>query len=111
MARTPVDQDELIHAYEMTETDGMQSFAAHVCRETGKVYVTSSLPEWEELEDNPDDIDDATRYLPVPDKHELGLDSRLVIDFAHSEVPSLAGEVEEFFRRRGGYRRFKAFLH
>jgi hypothetical protein len=48
----------------------------------------------------PDDIDDAEKYLPVPDKRELDLDF-LPEDFDY---------VRDMFSRRGAYGQFKALL-
>ena len=42
---------------------------AYVCRRTGKIYWISGEPGvLEEKIENPDDIDDVEKYVPVPGK-------------------------------------------
>ena len=52
---------------------------AYICKQTGKIYWHSeSLDDDEEL---PDDIDDAEKYISIPDKRELDLGKPLVMVF------------------------------
>jgi hypothetical protein len=58
----------------------------------------------------PPDIDDATRYVPLPDRRDLDLGSRLVFRFAADVSPAFYARVRDAFSRRGGYRRFRVLL-
>lgn len=80
---------------------------AFLDRETGKIYWQSEmLDEFDEL---PEDIDD-DRYIAIPDKKELGLGKRLVLDFAVTHLPDEEGEIAAIFRRKGAYAGFKTLL-
>lgn len=58
----------------------------------------------------PEDLDDDEKYLPIPDKKELGLAKPLALDFARECVPDGFEEVRDIFSRSGAYKRFRAFL-
>jgi hypothetical protein len=64
----------------------------------------------EEQEEFPDDIDDDEKYIEIPHKNELDLGTALVFDFVCRFLPDAYDEVRDDFRRKGGYRRFKALL-
>jgi hypothetical protein len=57
-----------------------------------------------------EDIEFNDDYLPLPDKRELDLGTRLVWRFVRQEIPGLEPKVREIFSRRGAYRRWKDFL-
>src|ERR1700738_5163576 len=60
-------------------------------------------------EELPNDIDDE-KYISIPDKTELDLGKRLVLDFAREFLPVDYDEVRHIFSRRGAYRRYKDLL-
>ena len=60
-------------------SDDMSDNEAYVCRETGKIYWVSEEPGLlDDEEETPGDIDNIEKYLPVPDKRDLDLGTRLV---------------------------------
>jgi len=75
---------------------------------TGATHVRS--PYADDEPPLPDDIDDDTRYVELPDKRELDLGRDLVFDFVDKIAPHLADAVLAAFGRRGAYRAFKAIL-
>jgi len=84
---------------------------AFLCLRTGKVYLHSEFPDFEELNDElPDDIEDDEKYLVIPDKRELGLGKPLVLDFARECLPDDFDEVRYIFDKRGAYRKFRALV-
>jgi hypothetical protein len=84
---------------------------AYLDRRTGEIHVHSDLlGDDEEGNQLPQDIDDAERYLAIPDKRDLDLGSQLVFDFVRQVLPDDYQEVRAIFSRRGAYGRFKAFL-
>jgi hypothetical protein len=83
------------------------SHTAYLDRHTGKSLYFSTFGDSDE---EPDDLDDASRYVAIPDKRELGLGSQLPKDFARDNAPSLADDIYEFFRGPGAYRRFEDLL-
>jgi hypothetical protein len=58
----------------------------------------------------PDDIADEKRYVAIPSRRELGLGKPLALEFAYKYISDEGAEVEDIFRRRGAYARFKALL-
>jgi hypothetical protein len=62
------------------------------------------------LDELPDDIDDSDKYIQIPDKRELELGKPLALNFAREFLPDDVGYVEQIFRRRGAYARFKDLL-
>jgi len=78
---------------------------AWVCRDTGAVYWHS-----DEIDSLPEDIDDAARYVALPNKHDLGLGKPLALEFTRMQLPDCYEQVRAMFSRRGAYARFKDLL-
>jgi hypothetical protein len=53
---------------------------------------------------------DWDRCIEIPHKNDLDLGHRLVFEFVESHLPDGYHRVQEIFRRRGAYGRFKDFL-
>lgn len=81
---------------------------AWVCRATGAVIWYSE--EVDDLPPLPKDIDDETRYVPVPDKRELGLGKPSALEFTRTHLPECEEQVYGIFSHRGAYARFKSLL-
>ena len=81
---------------------------AWLCRDTGAVLWHSD--GFDELGPLPEDIDDADRYVAVPDKRDLGLGKPLALEFARMHLPDCYEQVCAMFSRRGAYARFKDLL-
>ena len=62
------------------------------------------------MDEFPDDIDDAEKYVEIPDKRELNLGKPLVLDFVRHFLPSDFDEARQIFSRKGAYARFKDLL-
>ncbi|MGP0170396.1 UPF0158 family protein [Pseudomonas sp. NCHU5208] len=80
---------------------------AFICLATGKTYFRGDDDEWDEL---PEDIEDDSKYLLVPGKHDLDLGLALVMRFTYSNAPHLEERIHDIFRRKGAYSRFKELL-
>lgn len=48
--------------------------------------------------------------MPVPDKYELDVGTKLVFDFAAQYLAEQYDDVRSIFRQKGAYRRFKDLL-
>lgn len=84
-------------------------FEAYISKTTGQVFYASRIVDVED--ELPDDYEDASLYWTVPHKQDLNLGKALVFAFADERLaPALADKVEEIFRRRGAYGRFKDLL-
>lgn len=77
-------------------------------KETGEIIYYSE--EFSDLEELPDDIDDDQKYIELPHKKELDLGKRLALRFASSQIPDDYETIEDIFRKRGAFSRFKDFL-
>lgn len=109
----PVSFKELYDTFELLGmTNPMGQYEAYVCRQTGKIYCHSDYEDFADLEPPlPDDVEDEEKYARVPDKHELDLGKPLVLDFARERLSDDDyADVQEMFRRKGGYQKFKALL-
>lgn len=107
-AMPSVDLNELQGALDLV-SDRFIDNEAYVCRQTGKIYwiFEDGVVEQEEP---PDNLADADKYAPVPDKYELDVGNRLAFDFTTIHLPDQYDEVRSIFRRQGAYGRFKALL-
>ncbi|MET4291606.1 hypothetical protein ABIB06_000002 [Bradyrhizobium sp. LB8.2] len=108
----PVNFADITQAFNWANTNGdMGEFCAFVCMETGKIYYQTDFMDAAEFNDElPDDIDDEEKYVPLPDKNDLGQGKPLVLDFAREVLPDDFDDVRYFFSKRGAYPKFKALL-
>lgn len=107
----PATVSEIIDGYLFVE-GGNGQHEAFVCRQTGKIRLRSGDPDLDELEDAlPDDIEDGTKYVAIPDKRELDLGKPLVLDYVSEFLPGDFDDVREMFSRRGAYQKFRALLN
>lgn len=64
-----------------------------------------------ELDDElPEDIEDASIYVAVPNKHDLNLGKNLALTFAEDQLADAYQTIADIFRQRGAYGRFKDLL-
>lgn len=80
--------------------------SAILCKDTGKIYYVSEFGDSDEL---PEDLDD-DMCIEIPHKNELGLGKRLVQEFVSQHMPDDLEEVNQIFRRKGAYARYKELL-
>jgi hypothetical protein len=100
---------DLLEAFDFVNFGGMGEHHAFLCLQTGKLYWHSEFDD-DELDELPEDIEDDEKYIPIPDKRELGLGKRLALEFAGQFLPEDAGKVRSIFSKRGAYARFKDLL-
>ena len=103
-----VKYDEILTAFEFVSFAAPLEHQAYVCSETGAIYWVSELSE--EEEEVPDDLGESDRYIAIPHKNDLDLGSALALRFAAEELPTQYSRIEEFFRHRRAYARFKDLL-
>jgi len=53
---------------------------------------------------------DCDTFIEIPHKNDLDLGQSLVFEFAEQRLPDDLDLVQQIFRRRGAYARFKALL-
>jgi len=103
-----IDLSELQGAVEWV-SDSTSDGEAFICRRTGRIYWISD-EDIVDQEDPPSDLDDPMRFVPVPDKYELDIGTKLAFDYTNTHLPDRYNEVRSIFRRRGAYGRFKSLL-
>ena len=108
MARVTVRWSDLEDSFHYASAEGIGMNRAWLSLDTGKFHWYSELGD--NFEELPDDIGDESRYAQVPHKNELDLGRRLVFRFVQEQAPELMDDVEDIFRRRGAYGRFKDLL-
>ena len=82
---------------------------AFVSLDTGAIYWISETSPIDE-EDLPDDLETSDRYIAIPHKNDLDLGNNLALRFIEERLPGRYRDVEDFFRRRRTYARFKELL-
>ena len=80
--------------------------SAIVNKKTGEVFYRSELSGLDEF---PEDLEGGA-FIEIPHKNDLDLGRDLVFDFVSSRLPQRLGEVDQIFRSRGAYSRFKSLL-
>ena len=100
--------DDLEAAFHWVSSSAPFEHAAYIAKATGEVFYSSSSREVDD--ELPDDYEDATLYWTVPHKNDLDLGSELAHRFADERLPDHAREVDDIFRHRGAYGKFKALL-
>jgi hypothetical protein len=108
MASALVKFDDLLDAFEFVSGAQPMEHEAYLCIETAVIYYCSELGDSEEL--IPDDIDDVDKYVAIPHKNDLDLGTRLAIRFADEHLADAGDDVQELFRHKGAYRRFRNLI-
>jgi hypothetical protein len=106
----PIKFADLLDAYEWVSAAPPGENSAYIGKITGTVHLASVNMDMEELEELPDDWDDAAAYFSAPHKNVLDLGVRLAHRFIDEVLPEKSDEVRGIFRKRGAYARFKDLL-
>jgi len=86
---------------------GMNSAA--LCKDTGKILYQSNMGDLDEIAEEEDNLD-WDQCVGVPHKSDLDLGRVLVLEFVEEHLPNDYGRVQQMFRGRGAYSRYKAHL-
>jgi hypothetical protein len=81
---------------------------AFICKHTGKVYCQSEVEDIDE--ELPVNLDDERKYIAIPHKNDLDLGKRLALAFTSQFLENDFEKVQDIFRRKGAYSRFKDIL-
>ena len=103
-----VKYDDLSAAFDFVSLAAPLEHHAFISLDTGTIYWISELNPLEE--EVPEDLETSDRYLAIPHKNDLDLGSDLALRFTAEELPGRYARVEESFRHRGAYARFKDLL-
>jgi len=105
-----VDLEDLRDALMFVSASEMFDVGVYVSLETGRIYYTGGENFGEEFEPAPGDVDDPEQYAALPDSRALGLGRDVALAFIERVLPGRLRQVEDMFRRRGAFRRFKDML-
>lgn len=103
-----VKLDDLLTAFEWVSASGSLENSALISKETGSIYLRSD--DYELEDELPEDLDDRSIYVSVPDKNDLDLGKWLAIRYVDEALPDHASTVREIFRKNGAYAKFKNLL-
>ena len=79
-------------------------------RLTGVIYYRSDMDDFSDLDDFNEDEFDADIHVKIPHKNDLNLGKKLVFDFVKECAPEIYEKVENIFRKRGAYSKYKDLL-
>jgi hypothetical protein len=103
-----VKYEDLSAAFDFVSFAAPMEHQAYISIDTGTIHWISEVNALEE--EPPEDLETSGRYVAIPHKNDLDLGSDLALRFAVEELPGLYERVEQFFRHRGAYARFKELL-
>ena len=100
--------EDLSAAFDFVSFAAPMEHQAYISIDTGTIYWISEVNPLEE--EIPEDLETSDRYIAIPHKNDLDLGSDLARRFTAEALPGLNNRVEQFFRHRGAYARFKELL-
>jgi len=98
--------DDIEMAY-MYGADAMLGSCAVINKATGKILY---LSDDDGVDAPPEDIDDDSKYLEIPNKHDFDLGNQLAFEFAELHEELDYDRIRSIFRKRAAYSAFKDLL-
>ncbi|MCP5200408.1 MAG: hypothetical protein H6977_10365 [Gammaproteobacteria bacterium] len=102
-----LDLSELELAVELVSAASGIDSEAYIRRSDLKVIVWIEDGESGPL---PPNVSDESLFIAVPTKNELEIDRRLAFEFTESHLSDEYEVVQEFFKKKGAYGRFRDLL-
>jgi hypothetical protein len=103
-----IELHELESAVMYVSVNGGMENDAYLNRETGEIFYDS--PDAEGEEGLPDDVDDDTKYVRIPNERDLDLGIPLRLDFIRQHAPDSYEEAFHISRRPKAYGRLRDLL-
>jgi hypothetical protein len=94
-------------AFLFVSSAGYGMNTAILCKDTGQILYRSEMGDLDEIDD--DDLD-WDKCIKIPHKNDLDMGQSLIFEFVEMQSPGDYNDVQQIFRKRGAYRRFKDFL-
>ena len=98
--------EDLILAMDYTTSGEQFGFSAYIDRRSGEIHYEAD----DQIDPLPDDLYTCPEYVEIPTSRDLDLGSMLVYEFTEESLPEQQETVNEIFRRKGAYARFKELL-
>jgi len=102
-----VSRGDIEMAFEFVSSARPEEHTAVLDKSTGRICYHS---EFGDLDEIPDDLWESKDVVGIPHKNEFDLGRQLVLRFVGSRIPDDYAAVEDIFRRRGAYGRYKDLL-
>ncbi len=102
--------NDIENAMMFVSASGYGENSALLDKSTGKIYYQSDYEDMDEFEDFPQEEYDSDIHIKIPHKNDLNLGKDLVFEFVEKFIPDAYEKVDEIFRRRGAYSRYKDLL-
>jgi hypothetical protein len=77
---------------------------------TGKIYFRSEMAGIDDLEELSAEECNSSIHIEIPHKNDLNLGRNLVFEFVEQFIPEDGNKVDQIFRKRGAYSRYKDLL-
>jgi hypothetical protein len=103
----PVRFSDLLDTFEFVSASDFDENQAFLHKETAEILCKSEAADIDEL---PEDVEDGTKYIAIPNKRDLDLGRPVVLDFASEFLPNDFNEIRYIFSKKGAYAKFKALL-
>lgn len=100
---------DLEDAFFYVSSASMYINQAILCKETGEIYYRSEYLGDDE-DEIPEEIYDREDCIEIPHKNELDLGRNLVFEFIEAHLPDDLERIQQIFRRKGAYGRYKDLL-
>lgn len=91
-------------------SSGYGENSAVLDKSTGKIYYRSDYAGLDEFEEFPEYEYDSAIHIEIPHKNDLDLGRDLVFEFVERFIPDDYERVNNMFRKRGAYSRYKDLL-
>lgn len=101
--------DEIHSAFMFVSAAGYGENNAILDKQSGKFFLHSDLCDMEEQ--LPEKDYDSAIHIEIPHKNDLNLGQNLVFEFMEQFIPEKEDQIEQIFRRKGAYSRYKDLLH
>ena len=98
---------DIEHAFFFVSSASMTANTAVLCKETGELFYASDYTDEDEI---PEDIYYRDDCIEIPHKNDLDLGRDLVFEFVEQYLPGDFDRVQNIFRRKGAYGRYKDLL-
>jgi hypothetical protein len=103
-----VRYSELEEVFTLVSFAPPMEHAAYISLDTCTIYCTSDLSAPDE--EVPEDLETSDQYVAIPHKIDLDLGRNLALRFVAQELADQAERVNDIFRHKGAYARFKDIL-
>ena len=94
-------------AFLFVSLSGYGMHTAILRKDTGQILYHSEIGDLDEIDN--DDLD-WDMCIEIPHKNDLDIGQNLIFEFVEMQLPDDCQHMQQIFRKRGAYRRFKDFL-